>query len=210
MSSPRTHYAAREEIIDRGAAGLIELVCAEQVFYNGAMLAPHDHHGAGDDACPWPRADLSGHVEAMLEATGVLEMGEAARELRSDAARVVRLLTRAQPLAGLKPALSGTDPLQQQEELAVLAVGLTTAVDYLLNLLDSSASASSPFVLADDTSWSLEGSRADGARDRLMRLRLDARGAAVRQGMRLLGSLACESQQGRGPQVPCVACATSC
>ena len=48
----------------------------------------------------WTRADLSGHVEAMLEATGVLEMGEAARCLRSDAARIVRLLNRAQPLAG--------------------------------------------------------------------------------------------------------------
>ena len=174
------------------------------------MLGSHDHHGAGgDDACPWPRADLSGHVEALLGATGVPEMGEAARRLRSDAARVVRLLTRAQPLAGLKPALSGTDPVERQEELAGLAVGLTNAVDYLMNLLDSSASASSPFVLADDTGWSLEGSRADGARDRLTRLRLDARGAAVRQGMRLLGSIACESRQPGEPRVPCAACVTS-
>jgi len=184
-------------------------VYAEQVFYSRAMLVPDDHHGAGDDACPWPRADLSGHVEAMLEATGVLEMGEAARRLRADAACIIRLLTRARPLAGLKAAPSGTDLHQQQEELTVLAVGLTTAVDYLLNLLDSSASASSPFVLADDTSWSLEGSRADGARDRLMRLRLDARGAAVRQGMRLLGSIACESQQRGDLRSPCVTCATS-
>ena len=53
----------------------------------------------------------------------------------------------------------------------MLALGLTTAVDYLLNLLDSSAGASSPFALADDTSWSLEGGRADAARDRLVRLR---------------------------------------
>ena len=175
------------------------------------MLGSRDYHGAGgDDACPWPRADLSRHVEALLGATGVPEMGEAARRLRSDAARVVRLLTRAQPLAGLKPALSGTDPVERQEDLAGLAVGLANAVDYLLNLLDSSASASSPFVLADDTGWSLEGSRADGARDRLMRLRLDARGAAVRQGMRLLGNIACESRQPEGPQVPCAACVTSC
>jgi len=175
------------------------------------MLESHDYHGAGGgDACPWPRADLSRHVEALLGATGVPEMGEAARWLRSDAARVVRLLTRAQPLAGLKPTLSGSDPVERQEELAGLAVGLTTAVDYLLNLLDSSANAPSPFVLADDTGWSLEGSRADGARDRLMRLRLDARGAAVRQGMRLLGSIACESRQLGGLQVPCAACVISC
>jgi hypothetical protein len=174
------------------------------------MPGSHDHHGAGgDDACPWPRADLSGHVEALLGATAVPEMGEAARRLRSDAARVVRLLTRTQPLAGLKPALSSTDPVERQEELAGLAVGLTNAVDYLLNLLDSSASASSPFVLADDTGWSLEGSRADGARDRLTRLRLDARGAAVRQGMRLLGSIACESRQPGEYRGPCAACMTS-
>jgi hypothetical protein len=174
------------------------------------MLGSHDHHGAGgDDACPWPRAELSGHVQALLEATGVPEMAEAARWLRTDAARVVRLLTRAQPLAGLKPAPSVTDPAERQAELAGLAVGLTNAVDYLLNLLDSSASASAPFILADDTGWSLEGSRADGARDRLTRLRLDARGAAVRQGMRLLGSITCESPQLGGPRVPCAACLIS-
>lgn len=175
------------------------------------MLGSHDYHGAGGgDACPWPRADLSGHVEALLGATGVPEMGEAARWLRSDAARVVRLLTRAQPLAGLKAAPSGIDPVERQEKLAGLAVGLTNAVDYLMNLLDSSASASTPFVLAEETGWSLEGSRADGARDRLMRVRLDARGAAVRQGMRLLGSIACESRQLGEPRVPCAACVTSC
>lgn len=191
--------------LGRGVARLIELVCGEQVFYYGAMSASRDHHETGD-ACLWTRADLSGHVEAMLEATSVLEMGEAARRLRSDAARIVRLLNRAQPLAGPLVAVSGPDPVQQQEELTVLAVGLTTAVDYLLNLLDSSAGASSPFALADDTSWSLEGGRADAARDRLVRLRLDARGAVVRQGMRLLGGIACGSRQRGGIQVPCVMC----
>ena len=61
-------------------------------------------------------------------------MSEAARRLRSDAARVVKLLTRAQPLAGLGPSPSGASPVERQEGLAVLAVGLTSAVDYLLNL----------------------------------------------------------------------------
>lgn len=189
---------------------MFELVYDEQVFYSRTVLVTHDHHGADDDTCPWPRADLRVHVGALLGATGVPEMGEAARRLRSDAARVVGLLTRAQPLADLNPALLGTDPVERQEELAGLAVGLTNAVDYLLNLLDASASASSSFVLADDTGWSLEGSRADGARDRLMRLRLDARGAAVRQGMRLLGSIVCESRQLGGSQVSCDACVNSC
>jgi len=87
------------------------------------MLESRDYHGAGsDDPCLWPRADLSGHVEALLGATDVLEMGEAARRLRSDAARVVRLLTRTQPLAGLKPGLSGTDSAERQEELAARPV----------------------------------------------------------------------------------------
>jgi len=173
------------------------------------MLESRDYQGAGGDACPWPRSDLSGHIEALLGATGVPEMSEAARRLRSDAARVVKLLTRAQPLAGLGPSPSGAGPVERQEGLAVLAVGLTSAVDYLLNLLDSSASAPAPFALADDTGWSLEGGRADAARDRLVRLRLDARGAAVRQGMRLLGSITCESRPPAASQAPCGACAIS-
>ena len=105
----------------RGVARLIEL-CAANRSSTWRYVACRDHHETGD-ACLWTGPDLSGDVEAMLEATSALEMGEAARRLRSDAARIVRPPNRAQPLAGPLVAASGPDPVQQQEELTVLAVG---------------------------------------------------------------------------------------
>ena len=77
-------------------------------------------------------------------------------------------------------------------ELTDLAVDVVTAVDYLVSLLGTSAANSSPLILADETYvGSRHGLSDDSAYDRLVRRRLDARGTAVRLGIRLLGGLDC-------------------
>jgi hypothetical protein len=141
-------------------------------------------------ACP----ALGDQAEALLAATSVCEMSEAAKKLRLTAAGIGRMLTR--PLSVdtfLQFDPSVLDPEQRRMELSDLSVDVVTAIDYLLSLLDVSATMSSPFTLTH------EGSLAGGlctpdeaAFDRLTRRRFDARGVAVRLGRRLLSQLGCD------------------
>ncbi len=152
----------------------------------------------------------------LLAASSVWEMNEAAKSLRLTATGVGRMLTR--PLSmdtSLQFDPSVLDPERRRIELADLAVDVVTAVDYLLSLLENPATRSSSLVLADEARLGVERNLSDeGDYDRLVRRRLDARGTAVRLGMRLLGRLGCDvayqslssPMQGRRP----VRCVVSC
>jgi hypothetical protein len=75
-------------------------------------------------------------------------------------------------------------------EIADLAVDVVTAVDYLLNLLDTPVTPSPRMSLAGDArSGRGYGQVGDDAFDWLIRRQLDARGAAVRVGARLIDGL---------------------
>jgi hypothetical protein len=122
--------------------------------------------------------ELGDQAEALLAASSVLTMEEAAQRLRLTAFSVRRLLTN--PLladAYLRLAPSLLDPERRRMELADLAVDVITAVDYLLGLLETSASASPQLIPASDDF------------DRLARRRMDARQTAVRLGMHLISGL---------------------
>ena len=131
--------------------------------------------------------ELGDQAGALLEASGVPEMTEAAQRLRLAALSVRRLLM--YPLLAdtyLQLAPSFLDPEQRRMELADLAVDVITAAEYLLSLLGAASARSSQLVLAAKRTLTSVGSADDAALDRLARRRLDARGTAVRLGMRLL------------------------
>lgn len=74
-------------------------------------------------------------------------------------------------------------------ELADLAIDVVTATDHLLSLLDDSTSPS-PQLRLDNEAGSDHGyGLTDDAADQLNRRRLEARGTAVRLGIRLFGGL---------------------
>jgi len=154
------------------------------------MPESRESRGAdGSGPCPWPCAGLGQHIDALLETANVVEMGEAARRLDSDANSIIDLLKRVHPL--VRDSL-GADPSERHAELVKAALDLASAAHYLLGLLDSSASASPAFALADDAGWSLEGGVAEAARDRLMRRRLDARSMSAQRAMHLLSRIPCD------------------
>jgi hypothetical protein len=131
--------------------------------------------------------DCSVHdrTEELLAARGVREMNAAAAALRQSATEVNLMLMRPGPhgmVPQFDPAVS--DPEQRRIELAELAVDVINAVDYLASLLDESSTKPLPLILD-----SAGGNSHDYASDRLMLRRLDARGAAVRFGMRLASRL---------------------
>lgn len=141
---------------------------------------------AACSACP----TLGDQAEALLTASSVWEINEAAKRLRLTAISVSRLLTRpssSETFLQFDPSVR--DPEQRRMDLADLAVEVVTAVDYLLSLQDPSVTTSPPFILAGESGLDI-GRNFPG--DRLTRRRLDARGAAVRLGMRLLGRLSCD------------------
>lgn len=158
------------------------------------MLGAYEFRLGGEHstcaACPV----LGDQAEALLAATSVCEMKEAAKRLRLTAAGMGRLLTRPSSRdTSLQFDPSILDPERRRMELADLAVDVVTAVDYLLSLLDTSVAVSSPLILASEVGSCCGRNMSDeGAFDRLTRRRLDARGTAVRLGMRLLGRLGCD------------------
>jgi hypothetical protein len=78
-------------------------------------------------------------------------------------------------------------------ELADLAVDVVGAPDYLLRLLAGQPAMTSRLALAGDASHDCGRAYADEEiADRLIRRRLDARGTAVIQGMRLVAGLRCD------------------
>jgi hypothetical protein len=135
--------------------------------------------------------ELGDQAESLLAARSTPDMEEAAHRLRALALSVRRLLassaSRDAPLV-LNP--SAPDPELCHAEIADLAVDVVTAVDYLLNLLDSPVTPSPRMSLAGDArSGRGYGQVGDDAFDWLIRKRLDARGAAVRVGARLIDGL---------------------
>jgi hypothetical protein len=135
--------------------------------------------------------ELGDQADALLAATSALEMKQAAHRLRVIALSVRRQIAGPRSedaLLGLGPSVP--DPEPGLAELADLAVDVVTAVDYLLNLLDAPATVSRQLVLAGDAGPG-PGHRPayDDARDWLIRKQLDARGAAVRVGTRLVSGL---------------------
>jgi hypothetical protein len=88
-------------------------------------------------------------------------------------------------LLGLDPSVP--DPEPGLAELADLAIDVVTAVDYLLSLLDAPTEPRQ-LVLAGDTRLGRHPA-CDDTSDWLIRKRLDARGAAVRVGTRLVRGL---------------------
>jgi hypothetical protein len=144
-----------------------------------------------DESATAMREELADQAEQLLTASGTPEMAEAAKGLRLTALNVRRLLTRpllTQPTLQLDPSLS--DPELRRVELADLAVDVVGAIDYLLRLLVDPPAMTSGLALAGNASHDRGFAYADEeTADRLIRRRLDARGTAVRLGMRLIAGL---------------------
>jgi hypothetical protein len=142
--------------------------------------------------------DLGSQADELLAASTVPEMDIAARKLRLTTLDVRRLL--ADPPPPADPVRLGPDFPDQKSrrmELADLAVDVVAAVDYLLSLLAASAARPPQLVLASETGLNFGHSSADDAAlDQLVRRRLDARGAAVRLGMRLFAGLRGSGHEG--------------
>jgi hypothetical protein len=135
--------------------------------------------------------ELGDQAELLLAARSAPDMKEAAHRLRALALGVRRLL--ASPAARdalLVLSPSAEDPELRHAEIANLAVDVVTAVDYLLNLLDTPVTPLPRLSLAGDSrSGRGHGHAGDDASDWLIRKQLDARGAAVRVGARLIDGL---------------------
>ena len=157
----------------------------ERVFYYRHMP------GRNDDGLTMSHPELEDQAEALLAASSAPEMKQAARRLRMTALSMRRLLT--SPLsADAMPAFDPSMPDLElrRVELADLAVDVVTAVDYLLNLLDTSTTTSPRLELASEAgSGRRHDPLCDDTFDWLIRKQLDARGAAVRLGMRLISGL---------------------
>jgi hypothetical protein len=162
------------------------LVFVEQVFYYCGMLGS-GAGGAPDQPMTAVHLQLGDQSERLLSASGTAEMMGAAKSLRLAALSVQRLLMNplfAEASPQLDRAISDSE--RRREELAVLSVEVVNAADYLLRLL-MAAPASTPRLILASTG-AAECSYA-AACDQLTRQRLDARGAAVCAGMRLLARL---------------------
>jgi hypothetical protein len=137
------------------------------------------------------RQELTDQAEHLLAASGTPEMAEAAKGLRLTALNVRKLLTRpplTPPPLQLDPSLP--DPELRRAELADLAVDVVGATDYLLRLLAAPPAMTSRLALAGDAGHDRGRAYAEEeSADRLIRRRLDARGTAVRLGMRLIAGL---------------------
>lgn len=131
---------------------------------------------------------LGDQAEALLAATSAPEMKQAAHGLRALALSVRRQIASPRSedaLLGLNASVP--DPEPGLAELADLAIDVVTAVDYLLSLLDASTE-SRQLVLVGDTRPGYHPA-CDDTGDWLTRKRLDARGATVRVGTRLVRGL---------------------
>lgn len=133
---------------------------------------------------------LGQQADALLSAIGPPEMADAAVELRRTATSTHQLLT-SPSLDGMPVQLgrSGRIPQQRRTDLADLALDTITAIDYLLSLLNSPASAPPRLILEREfDSGRLSSSLVDDF-SRLTRQQLDARAAAVRAGTQLTSEL---------------------
>lgn len=150
-----------------------------------------DAGGLPDEPVTAAHQRLGNQAERLLAASSTPEMIEAANGLRRAALSMQRLLM--QPVfmqTSIQMDPSVADPELRRTELADLAVDVVTASDYLLRLLMEPSVVTPRLVLAEEGEAS-HGGRLSGedAFDRLTRRRLDARGAAVRLGMRLISGV---------------------
>lgn len=165
----------------------------EPVFYNSGM-----RHMDGLRLADEPMtAHLGDQADQLLTASDTPEMMEAARSLRLTALSIRRLLMR--PLVtgtSLQMGPSAPDPELRRAVLADLAVDVVTATDYLMRLLSSPAVTASRLALASQAGpGGGEGNSDEETFDLLTRRQLDARGTAVRLGMRLLSQLSSDVAQ---------------
>ena len=136
------------------------------------------------------RVNASDQAEQLLMASSPGELMTAARSLREMALDVRRQLVHPfAPGTSLQLDPTVPEPELRRAELADLAVDVVTATDYLIRLLSGPAIMASRLVLADPAGLGGEGSSDEQAFDRQARRQLDARGAAVRLGTRLLSQL---------------------
>jgi hypothetical protein len=167
---------------------LVDLI--ELGFYYEYMQGI-DADGLPDEPITAVHQRLGNQAERLLAASGTPEMVEAADGLRRAALSMQRLLMH--PLfmkASIQMDPSVPDPELRRAELADLAVDVVTASDYLLRLL-SAPSAATPRLTLASAAGASHGPRYsdEDTFDRLTRQRLDARGAAVRLGMRLISAV---------------------
>jgi len=157
---------------------------SEVVVYAGCTPAAR--------VAPAARPGFSDQVDDLIEASGPGQTTEAARVLRRTVLGMWRQLMRPVSLetflrAQDEPGIPGCDPARLRLQLADQVVNVVTALDYLLTLLITPPVTTSRLVLGDYPGADRAHGRADDqAGDLLIRRRLDARGAAVREGMRLL------------------------
>lgn len=157
------------------------------MFYHGDMRDVDGNRLADEPVT----LELGDQAEQLLTASGTPEMMEAARSLRLTALSIRRLLTHPHVTGtSLQMGPSIPDPELRRAQLADLAVDVVTAADYLMRLLSSPPVTASRLALAGRAGLGGgEGYSDEETFDLLTRRQLDARGAAVRLGMRLLSQL---------------------
>jgi hypothetical protein len=137
-------------------------------------------------------SQLEDQVGELLAASGATEMSAIAKRLRRTALTTGRLLMRplsANKLRSLTPSVR-VEQETRLMELVDLATDVVNAIDYLLNLLDSPTVTYPRLMLsAEADPYRSYDTLDNDAPDRLTRRWLDARGAVVRVGMRLVVGL---------------------
>lgn len=131
--------------------------------------------------------DLGSQADRLLAAGSTPEMVEAASGLRVIALSIRRLLMSCSPKdvpVQMDPSLP--DPEGRRAQLADMTVDVVTATDYLLRLLSDPVATTSRLILAKEFG---DGTSDSDKFSQLTQRQLDARGAAVRAGTRLLSSL---------------------
>ncbi len=131
--------------------------------------------------------DLGSQADRLLAAGSTPEMVEAASGLRVIALSIRRLLMSCSPKdvpVQMDPSLP--DPEGRRAQLADMTVDVVTATDYLLRLLSDPVATTSRLILAKEFG---DGTSDSDRFSQLTQRQLDARGAAVRAGTRLLSSL---------------------
>ena len=141
--------------------------------------------------------ELGDQAEALLAARSPADMKQAAHRLRAVALSVRRQIANPRSedtLLRLGPLVP--DPEPRLAEFADLAVDVVTAVDYLLSLLDGPTTAPPHLVLAGDAGLGPGRGPVCDVHDWLVRKQLDARGATVRVGSRLISGLLSDVSSG--------------
>jgi hypothetical protein len=138
---------------------------------------------------------FSDQIDALITASTVQGMINAARTIRNTALSIRRLLMRplmADTFLRIEQELEAffPDPEWLRMQLADQAVNVVTAIDYLLSLLFLPNVTSAPPALGTEADYDRGQGRSEEERlDWLTKRRLAARGTAVQQSTRLLLAL---------------------